>query len=249
MSIQNICRYIYILTFSALAILSSSPVFAQADTARADTLSEHKVKKVDSAGHQLCLGIDIVNPVRNNYYTDRYGYEAEADYYLRNEFYAAAEAGWGGSKVNYPDLKYTTANNFFRIGFNKTILTRDNWHDWDMMFFGLRGAFTEIDRSASTFTILDSLWGNRSGSRSGIKFNAIWAEITGGMRVEILHGLYAGWNMRGKFLMNGKSFRNDAPLYIAGYGKGDKNSAFDFNLYISYGIRWKRHYKVENVKG
>ena len=63
------------------------------------------------------------------------------------------------------------------------------------------------------------------------------------MRVELFKGLFAGWNMRAKFLMNGRSFKDDAPLYIAGYGKGDKGAVFDFNLYISYGIRWKRTYR------
>ena len=240
MSIQSIYRCIYIITFSVLLAFCSSPVYAQPDATKADSLSVEKVKKHDSAGHQLCLGIDLVSPVRNSFYSDRYGYEIEGDYYLRNEFYLAVEGGWGGSKVNYPDLKYTTTNTFFRVGFNKTILPRDNKQDWDMMFFGLRAAFTPIDRSAASYTILDSLWGNSPGTQKAIKFNAIWAELTAGMRVELVQGLFAGWNVRGKFLMNQKSFRNDAPLYIAGYGKGDKNAVFDFNLYLSYGIRWKR---------
>jgi hypothetical protein len=40
--------------------------------------------------------------------------------------------------------------------------------------------------------------------------------------------------------MNGSSFKDLAPLYIAGYGRGDKNSIFDFNMYLSYAIRWDR---------
>ncbi len=239
MSIQSICRCIYILAFSAAMVFGASPVFAQADTATIDT-TEHVVKKPDSAGHQLCLGFDIVSPVRNSFYTDRFSYEAEADYYLHNEFYLAAEAGWGGSKVDYPDLKYTTTNTFFRAGFNKTILTRESKTDWDMMFFGLRVAYTQVDRSAATFTIIDSMWGNTQGTRSGRNFGVVWAELTGGMRVQLLRSLFAGWNLRGKFLMNGKSFKQDAPLYIAGFGKGDKSAVFDFNLYISYAIRWGR---------
>jgi Domain of unknown function (DUF6048) len=228
-------------------VFVASPVFAQADAATADTTTEHSMKKPDSAGHQLCIGIDLVSPVRNAFYTDRHGYEGEADYYLRNEFYLAAEAGSGGSKVDYPDLKYTTTNTFFRAGFNKTILARESKTDWDMMFFGLRAAYTQVTRSAASFTVLDSMWGNTTGSRPDTHFGVIWAELTGGMRVELLKGLFAGWNLRGKFIMNGKSFQKDAPLYIAGYGKGDKNSSFDFNLYISYGFRWARKFKAASV--
>ena len=241
MSIRSICRFIYILTFSALVLSCVSPVYAQVDTTAMDTISLRKVKKPDSAGHQLCLGIDMVRLAANSYYNDRYGYEMQGDYYLHNEYYLAVEGGWGGSTVNYADLKYTTTNNFVRVGFNKCILTRDNPKDWDMMFMGIRIGEANITRSKASFIVIDSVWGNSTTQYFASKsYPAIWMELTGGMRVEIIRGFYAGWNVRGKFILNGKSFKDLSPLYIAGYGKGDKAGNFDFNLYISYGIRWKR---------
>jgi hypothetical protein len=65
-------------------------------------------------------------------------------------------------------------------------------------------------------------------------------EVTGGMRVELVKGLMAGWNVRGKFLLNTADFRDLAPLYVAGYGRGEKNAVFDFNLYLGYAIRWRK---------
>jgi hypothetical protein len=41
-------------------------------------------------------------------------------------------------------------------------------------------------------------------------------------------------------MMNGKSFSNLSPLYIEGYGEGDKNAVFDFNVYATYSFRWQR---------
>ena len=251
MSIQSTLKYIFTLTlFSVLAASAPATVFAQspaADTVVADTIV-HTKKKVDSAGRQLCIGINLVQPALNYYTAGQYGYELEADYYLRNEFYAAMEGGWGGSTVNFSDLQYKTTNNFIRLGFNKALLARDNPRDWDMMFMGLRLGIADVDRSAATYTVTDSLWGNVAGSDHGKKFIAFWAEITAGMRVELVKGLFAGWNVRGKFMLDGKSFSDLSPLYIAGYGRGDKNTSFDFNLYISYAIRWKRGYKPV-VKG
>lgn len=238
---QSTCRYIYTLAFSLLA-LCVSPAYAQGDIQAEDTAMEvRKVKKPDSAGHQLCLGVDILNIGMNSYYDSRFGYDFEADYYLRNEFYLAVEGGWGGSTVSYNDLKYKTDNNFFRAGFNKCILARDGWRDWDMMFFGMRIGEANVTQSAVTYVVLDPFWGNTSAQiLKGRNYAAVWAELTGGMRVELVHGLFAGWTMRGKFIMNGKSFKDLSPLYIAGYGKGDKNANFDLNVYISYGIRWER---------
>ncbi len=246
MSIQSICRYIFTTTFSLFVMFGTLPAFAQADTTDIDTTVEHKIVKPDSAGHQLCLGVDMVHLVANSIYSDRYGYEFAADYYMHKEYYLAAEAGWGGSTVNYPDLKYTTTNGFLKFGFNKCILTRDKPDDWDMMLMGLRVGVADVHRSSVSYTVLDSVWGNTPFQTVKAKnFPAVWAELTGGMRVEIARGLIAGWNLRGKFIMNGKSFRDLAPLYIAGYGKGDKTANFDFNLYISYGIRWERKNTVE----
>lgn len=232
-------RYIYILLLSAVAVLSSVSVHAQTDTAVADTTeTEKKYPKFPPAGRQLCLGVDIFHPILNKYINNSYGYEFAADYFLRNEFYAVAEGGWGGSKVDYPDLTYTTTNTFFRAGFNKSMLLRDHPRDWDLMFFGLRVGTANITRSEATFIVADSLWGAVTGTHPGKNFNAWWAEVNAGMRVELLHGLFAGWTIRGKFLMNGKSFHDLSPLYVAGYGKGDKDAIFDFNFYLFYAIRW-----------
>ena len=210
---------------------------ARVDTAAVDSTA--LVPKVQ-AGHQLALGIDIIRPIVNANATDKYAYEFAADYYLKNETYLAAEGGFGSSKVDYSDLKYTTNNSFFRFGFNKYVFSRMEPKDWGGLFIGLRAAAANVQRSAATYTVIDSVWGNGSGSLPSKDFFCYWAELTAGVRVELIHGLFAGWNIRGKFMLNGKSFSDLSPLYIAGYGRGDKNAVFDFNFYLSYGIRWKR---------
>lgn len=235
----NRCSYIYILLFSMLSLFCASPVFAQVDTtASEDTVV--KVKKRDLARHQLTLGVDIFRPIMSNWVKDRYAYEIATSYYMRNEYYLTLDGGWGGSSVNYSNLQYTTTNQFLRLGFNKSILVRDRPNDWDMMFIGLGAGATTISRSNANYVITDSIWGDRAGVQAGSTFGAYWAELTGGVRVAIVKNLFLGWNIRAKFMMNGNSFKDLSPLYIAGYGRGDKNSAFDFNAYVAYGIRWKR---------
>lgn len=241
MSTQAIYRFIYILSLSVLGMSGLMPVMAQTDTAaKTDEQEAEPERKKHIAGHQLMLGVDILQPVINNMVKNRRTFEGEVSYYYKNEYYLVAEAGWGGSDVAYTDLQYTTTNSFARLGFNKSILYRESPRDWDMMFIGLRAAAANIGRSAAAYTVTDSVWGNIAGFSPEKSFTAVWAEITTGIRVELVKGLMAGWNIRGKFLMNGKSFRDLAPLHIAGFGKGDKNANFDFNLYLSYAIRWNR---------
>ncbi len=117
-----------------------------------------------------------------------------------------------------------------------------------MMFIGLRAGYSTVTRSPTYFQVVDSLWGTDTSSDKARNFNVFWAELTGGVRVEIAKGLDIGWTVRGKFVMNGHSFKNYAPLYIAGYGKGDKTAVFDFNMYLSYSIRWRRKHNFSLTK-
>lgn len=245
MSTPAISRYISIPLLSITMLGLAPSVHAQTDTAQAEDSDSPPPRKTYNVGHQLAIGLDILYPALNTQVKNKYTYEGEVQYYLKNEFYAVAEGGWGGSKVTYPDLVYNTTNYFTRIGFNKSILYRESERDWDMMFAGFRAAFANVNRSAGQYVVADSLWGSISGNSPAKSFPVVWAEINLGMRLEMVRGLMAGWNLRGKFMMNGKSFRDLQPLHIAGYGRGDKSTVFDMNVYLDYAIRWNRHTKTE----
>ncbi|MBX2905862.1 MAG: hypothetical protein KF744_07485 [Taibaiella sp.] len=236
-------RYLFILLLNVCVLLPAKTMLAQEDTtvtAAEDDEEEAPARKKYTGGHQLTFGVDMFHPVMAQWATDRKTYEGEVTLYLKNEYYAVAEGGWGSGTVNYPDLKYNTNNYFARVGFNKSVLYRESEKDWDLMFIGLRAAGGSLSRSAASYMIVDTVWGNTTGYASPKSFPVFWVEITTGMRVELLPRIMAGWNIRGKFLMNGRSFADLAPLHIAGFGRGDKNSSFDFNLYLVYALRWDR---------
>ena len=172
--------------------------------------------------------------------TDKYGYEYSGDYYMNRDLYFAFEGGNGGGQVNYNNLGYTTRNGFFRAGLNRSLLFRYDSSDWDNMFIGFRFGAASIRRSPSNYIVEDSLWGNSSGSTPSRNFAAAWVELLMAVRVQVVGNFSIGWNVRGKFMLNSRSFADLAPLYIAGYGRGDKNSAFDLDVYLSYSMNWKR---------
>ena len=235
-------RFLYVLVLSFVCVFVVTAANGQqADSTAKEADTDAPTPRTKYIpGHQFTVGVDVFQAAMNNLHTYKTTYEGELSYYLKNEYYLVVDAGWGGSNVDYPDLKYTTTNYFSRLGFNKSILYRESATDWDMMFIGLRAAGAGIARSSATYSTTDSVWGNSVGVTGAQNFAAIWAEVTTGMRVELLHGVMAGWNIRGKFLMNGRSFDNLAPLHIAGFGKGDKSANFDFNLYLCYALRWDR---------
>jgi hypothetical protein len=207
--------------------------------AQTDTTAAKKSRPKEDYGRQLRISFDISKPVVNLMQDTRNSYEAAVDYYLRKEVYAVVEGGFGNARYEYPDLSYRSANAFFRIVIDKTLIKRLNGNDWDAAFIGIRYGAAFIDRQEASYAIVDSLWGASAGVIPAKAFTAHWAEITGGVRVELLRNIMAGWNVRGRFLLNDKAFGELSPVFIAGYGKGDKTTVFDFSFYICYTLRWR----------
>lgn len=220
-------------------VLLPFAAFAQEADSVTEEETETQVIRADSFS-QVRFGFDISRPVWNYFLEDRTGYEFALDYYYKKELYFVAEGGWGSARLDYADLRYSSNNAFIRAGINKGMLKRLSPHDWDMGFIGVRYGVAPISRSQASYTIIDSFWGNTSGTIPADNMTLHWAEVVGGIRVELVKGLFAGWSVRGKFRINKSDFQELPPSYIAGYGKGDKGSIFDFNFYIDYAIRWKR---------
>ncbi len=242
MSTPRTLRYIFTLIIS-LGLQGQWQVRGQQTTADttmvADTVKP-KIKLPDRSGRHLTLGIDVAHPIIGQFVSGRQSWEFTADYYLAHDLYLAAVGGFGTSIVGYTDLSYKTTNTFLKAGVNRSLLLRNDSADWNNMFIGFRIGAANISRSGAAYTITDSLWGNSSGTQPGKNFVACWAEIGMGVRVQIAKNVSAGWFMSGRFMLNGKSFKDLAPAYIAGYGRGDKNSAFDFDFFVNYSVNWKR---------
>lgn len=223
-------------------LLLTLPAFAQSES---DANDAPPPKVVADSFRQLRFSVDILKPVINSFLTSQRSYEFEVDYYLKKDIYAVAEGGWGSAEFNTAPLSYNSNNYFAKIGINKGMLARMSSKDWDLGFIGARYGFAPIHRGTANYLTKDAFWGDISGTIPADDMVAHWFEVTGGVRVELVKCLFAGWNIRGKFRLNQGSFKELPPSYIAGYGMGDKNSIFDFNFYIQYAIRWKKNFKTQ----
>jgi len=211
---------------------------AKADTTASDTIAPTKKKDKPPYIHQLRIGADVSRIAFNLMYARRKAYEFQIDYALRGKSYLAAEAGFGSGKVDYDNLKYTTDGTFIRLGIDNSILDRLGVTDFDMAFIGARYGLGIGNRSEATYKVSTIFGGSAEGTVPASSYTAHWGEILGGIKVEIWNGFFAGWTARAKFLFNSGSFKELAPSYIPGYGPGDKSTAFDFNMYLSYTFRW-----------
>jgi Domain of unknown function (DUF6048) len=240
MSISRILKYLFILTISA-GLPSTHQAWGQqaTDTVATDTVKP-RVRLPERSGRHLSLAIDLAHPIINQYTSGHTAWDFSVDYYLSHDLYLVADGGFGGSDINFTNLAYKTTNSFLKAGVNRSLLLRNDSADWNNLFIGFRLGAASVNRTAANYIITDSLWGNSAGTQPGKDFVAVWAEIGMGVRVQLVRNLFAGWYMSGRFMVNGKSFSDLAPAYIAGFGKADKNSAFDFDVYLSYAFNWKR---------
>ncbi len=189
---------------------------------------------------QIRVGLDIARPLVNLLAENRYQYEAEVDVSLRKDNFAVLEAGFGGFKSVYADLSYSSTNTFVRLGFDKSFLKRLFPQDWDGGIFGIRLAAAPTSQTAVTYVSSNPIWGTVNGSQEATNRVFYWTELTGGIRLELLPRFFTGWNVRVKYLFNTLEEDRPTPGYIAGYGAGDKSTAFDFNVWVMWAFRRDR---------
>jgi len=232
---------LFVMMFLSVTSFAQQAPVLDTSSDREDSIEHATANALENKiSHQVCVSFDVFQALLNYNSTYREGYELAVDYYYKKDLYLVAEGGWGHSHLNNSRLSYASNNSFYRVGFNKSLLNRSSPKDWDMAFIGLRLAAAPIQRGQVTYTIIDNYWGTTNGTINATNFVGVWAELTGGFRVELFKGLFLGYSIRGKFLLNQKPFLTLAPIYVAGYGKSEKNAVFDFNAYITYAIRWKK---------
>lgn len=240
--IQN--RMFLMLLCGIFWIGNSNANAQSADTAKSQKSSGSFVSKPKNdvvTVHQLRVGFDIGRFLFNNLYPSRKGYEIQFDYNWKGKLYLAAETGWGQGNVDYSFLQYKTQGEFIRLGIQQSLLGQNSPKDFDNAFIGVRYAMGIGEIGDANFTVPSPFGGTTAGVAPGQNYFVHWGEIVGGLEVAIWRHFYAGWMARGKFLINPHTFKQLSPNYIPGYGKGDKNSIFDFNFYISYGIQWTKN--------
>lgn len=218
-----------------------APIALKDSTAAKDSLTTTGKKKRAPFERQLRLGVDIYRPIASLAYRNRYGLELMADYTFREDKYLVLEAGYGGGRIDYDYLKYQTNNVFVKLGIDVSMFDKLDNKDWDIIFVGFRYGTGIGTRGPATFNVGNPFGGIASDEAPARNFWAHWGEITAGMRFELLPRFFTGWNVRAKFFFNANTFDGSvSPNYIAGYGTGDKSTAFDFNFYCAYAIRWHK---------
>ncbi|HEY1164366.1 MAG TPA: DUF6048 family protein [Chitinophaga sp.] len=186
----------------------------------------------------LRIGVDLSRIAVKAFQPYRTDVSVSADYRLKKNLYAAAEAGW--HTTSHSDTNYTYKGNgaFVTIGVDNNFLKKQDTKERFLFYGGVRYGFAHLNYEAPSYTIYDSYWGDRiKGSFPKTSVNAHWMELLIGIKAEVLKNFFLGWNIREKIMISGPDKNSQfPPIIIPGFGNGTKGSQIDWQYTVSYSI-------------
>ena len=238
--------YIFISSFLWLATLTPEATAQTSGTETGDTQQreererpkERKYEVVKDQG--LSLGIDLSPFILRLIKDERTGLAFIGRYGVKNRWFATAELGYEHIKYDKENYDYKSDGTFIRIGMDYDIFNSEDFPTNDNIFIGLRYAYAWQTHESGKFTIVDSYWGDYSGSVGKTSVNSHSVDMVGGIRCEMLRNFYMGWTFRCRFLLASKHSDDLKPYAIAGYGNYDNEVAIGFTYTIEYQIPFNK---------
>ncbi len=211
-------KYIYL----GISLFSAVTVYSQTDSTRYGGVR---------------FGLDLLPFAGYLQTPQQKGYEITLDAEVKDGWFITAGGGSLTYDKNEVDYDYSMNGYYARIGLDHNILPRLPQEN-GTIFWGFRVATGSFTQQPDRITIRDGYWGDYGTSLSAQQVHPFWAELTVGIRAEVLKNLFLGWNVRGHFLLR---LPKDilTPYIIPGYGNSQKNFPIGFNYMISYKIPYK----------
>lgn len=191
----------------------------------------------------LSLGIDLSPFIMRLIKDERTGFAFVGRYGIKNRWFANAELGYEHIKYDKEGYAYKSDGTFVRLGVDYDIFNSEDFPFNDNIFIGLRYAYAWQSHQSDRFTIVDSYWGDFSGSVGKTSVNSHSIDAVGGIRCEMIKNFYMGWSFRCRFLLASKHSDDLKPYAIAGYGKYDSKVAIGFTYTLEYQIPFNKMHR------
>ncbi len=175
--------------------------------------------------------------------------EIQADINLLNKFFPIVELGYASvNHVADNGAIYRAQAPFWRIGLNYNILKTKKDNGAEKLnrhypFVGVRYGMSVINYELADVPFSSNYWNeNELLTWSGRNAYAGWAEIVGGVRVDLAKGFTMGWSVRVKLLLHSSLKSKETLWYVPGYGRSS-GTQFSFNYTIGFTYRTKAERK------
>lgn len=203
-------------------------------------ISIHGLAQEDSTAHKkqylYRVGFDVLKPLQplsRNYMW----LEGQIERINSKNGIMCLELGGGSGTLRNQYLDFSSSGVFFRWGLAQNIIYRAGFKDVETASIGFRYGGAWVRNSQAKYTIYDENYGTSSGIISPRSMYRHWIEINIGMKMQVYNNLYLGWILRGAYKLNSPATNDISPIVIPGFGRGDRSSAVQIGLYLSYLLR------------
>jgi hypothetical protein len=168
------------------------------------------------------LEIDAFSAVMSAVNRETYSFEGNIQLNLREKYFPIVEIGFAGAnKTSINDYNFRTNGFFARIGMDYNLL-KPNASDTRIhryFFIGGRYGFSPFSYDITNVVINNGDWGGSEVRNFyGVTTTKHWFEAVAGLRVEVLHNIYMGWNVRLKMQLGNEKYGEISPWFIPGIG-------------------------------
>ena len=197
------------------------------------------------------FGIDLSNPIRTAFDSDRKSIELVADYRINKKIYAAVELGFLNKNTKEDYIDFNTNGQYIKLGANYNLYS--NWLDMENeVYIGLRYGFSTFKQTVNSYTVFSDIALPLSQNTTPIEHSELtanWGELVFGMKVEVYENIFLGASFSFKSMISDKEPDNFKNLYVPGFDRVFlNNGGFGFNYTISYRLPLYKKDKVKNVE-
>lgn len=183
--------------------------------------------------YRVSAGVNVWDPLMRAF-GQKYGLaEVWAELNMHNRYFPRAAFGLGNCDDTPANSNYTfltSVSPFVKIGAAYNFLYNSN-PDYQL-FAGLNYGLSFQKWSVADVTVDEGYWQDPTGfSIDGLSATAGYLEVCFGIRVRIVGGLSAGWNIIYHSILHESRSAHGHPMYIPGYGtrKSPVTGSFSFS--------------------
>lgn len=188
---------------------------------------------------KIKAGIELSGPVI--YFTNKSNLSAEG--YLSvdiNEKTALVlAAGYLDYKYSQYNYNYLNKGIFLRVGTDINLRKPEVFSDKYWAGIGIRYGLSIFSSETPSFKE-ENYWGTIYSSVSPSTSSAHFLEVTPGLRTEIFKNFSIGWSVSLRLLLYNSSEKNTRPIYIPGFGRGDKSLSTGIGYFMVWSIPYKK---------
>ena len=232
-------RFLFISLFAIASLVASAQSTqnsrTDAKTQKEDEEEERVKPTVTVIKDQgLSLGIDVAPFIMRIFQDENTGFAFIGRYGLKNRWWANGELGYEKTKFSNENYSYKSNGTFIRLGLDYDLFMSEDFPTNDNVFVGFRYCYSWQNHKSDYFKIVDSYWGDYSGSVGSSAVNSHSLDLVFGIRCEMLRYFYMGWSFRCMFLMASAHDNNLDPYSVAGFGRADSRVALGFTYTFEY---------------